>query len=72
MRDRAFDLVETVRTRDRAVDLPDGSWITIRIRPSGEGWTILRDRERATVWTRRKPILWRPVRRRAGGWDGVR
>ena len=62
MTGRRFNLIETCRTRDRAVDLPDGSWASYRIKPPGRGWVILRDGERATVWMRRK----RPVRRRAG------
>ena len=36
-------LVETVRTRDCAVDLPDGSWATFRMRPAGNGANSARD-----------------------------
>ena len=61
-------LIEQRRTRDRAIDLPDGSWMTVRVRPPGSGWEIFRDGERATVWTRRQPVRWRPVRLRSGGW----
>jgi hypothetical protein len=64
-----FEIIETTRTRDRTVDFLDGSWATFRTRPPGPGWTILADRDRATVWVRRKPV---PVpwhrQRRGGRW----
>jgi hypothetical protein len=62
------ELVETVRTRDGTVECDDGGSATYRTRPAGDGWQILHDRERATVWTRRKPVAWRPVHRPQGGW----
>ena len=50
------EVIETVRIRDRAITCSDGAWATYRTRPPGDGWRILEDRERATVWTRRKPV----------------
>jgi hypothetical protein len=70
------EVVETVRTRDRFLEYSDGSSATYRVKPPGAGWFILRDRERHTVWTRRRPVIWRPVHHRGrfrslarvGGW----
>jgi ParB-like nuclease domain len=62
------ELVETVRTRDQTVGCDDGASATYRTRPPGPGWQILHDRERATVWTRHRPVVWRPVHRPLGGW----
>ena len=45
-------LFEQRRTRDRIMHCTDGGWATQRIRPEGDGWEILRDGERSTVWVR--------------------
>ena len=55
-------MIETVRTRDITVHFPDGSTETRRARPPGDGWRILRDRERHTIWTRRTPVVRPTVR----------
>ena len=59
-----LELIETTRTRDRALDLADGSWITVRSRPPGEGWRIAADGERWTKWTRRRRVQHRARRGR--------
>jgi hypothetical protein len=72
----ALELIETVRTPDRVIECSDSGSATYRVRPPGAGWFILRDRERYTVWTRRRPVTWRPVHHhgrfrslaRVGGW----
>ena len=46
--------VETTRTRDLTIHLPDGSTETRRAKPRGLGWRIVRDSERHTTWQRRK------------------
>jgi hypothetical protein len=48
-------IIETVRTRDITVHFPDGSTEAHRVRPRGNGWRILRNRERYTIWARRSP-----------------
>jgi hypothetical protein len=62
------EIVETTRTRDVVIEGTDGGSASYRTRPPGDGWRIAIDHERATTWSRRKPIAWRPVRRRNGGW----
>jgi hypothetical protein len=62
------ELVETVRTRDRTDECDNGASATYRVRPPGVGWRILHDRERATVWTRRKPVVLRSLHRPQGRW----
>ena len=52
------DLVETVVTRDEPFDDEHGGWGTRRVPPSGKGWRIDRDRERATRWVRRTGVPW--------------
>jgi len=66
--DDSITVIETVRVRDRTITCSDGAWATYRARPPGDGWKLAIDGERWTKWTRRKPV-WRPVRRRAGGWE---
>lgn len=56
-------LIETRRECDELRDLPDGSWGTFRVPPPGEGWRIILDRERCTIFERRTPVR-RPERRR--------
>jgi hypothetical protein len=56
------ELVETVRTRDRTDECDNGASAT------SVGWRILHDRERATVWTRRKPVVLRSLHRPQGRW----
>jgi hypothetical protein len=47
------EVFETVTTEDLVVDLPDGSWATLIVRPAGEGWEVLdAHRKRHTVWRR--------------------
>ena len=55
-------MIETVRTRDITVHFPDGSTETRRARPPGDGWAILRNRERHTLWSCRRPVLHPTVR----------
>ena len=50
------EVVETRRTR--TVECDDGGCAKHRTRPPGDGWRILHDRERATVWCRRTPVIW--------------
>jgi hypothetical protein len=52
-----LDLIETTRTSDRVIEFLNGGWATYRVRPPGAGWTIVRDRERATIWTRRRAVV---------------
>ena len=54
-------MIETIRTRDITVHFPDGSTETRRACPPGEGWAILRDCERHTIWTRRMPAVLHPT-----------
>ena len=60
-------LIETIRTPDRVVEFINGGWATYRVKPPGAGWTILRDRERATIWTRRRLVI-RPTVRLKPRW----
>jgi hypothetical protein len=66
-----LEVIETIRTPDRVIECSDGGSASYRTRPPGDGRQILHDRERATVWTRRRPIAWARdlVHRRAGGWS---
>ena len=46
-------MVEFCWTRDRIVDLPDGSWATMITRPWGSGWVVVdTHRDRHTKWRR--------------------
>jgi hypothetical protein len=46
--------IEYTWTRDRAVDLEDGSWITLAMPPPGNGWHVCdaTSRDRRTRWRR--------------------
>ena len=59
--------IETVRTRDITVHFPGGSTETRRARPGGDGWRILRDRDRHTIWARRR-LVTRPTVRLKRRW----
>ena len=63
-----LDPIDTVRTRDKVVTFPDGGWASYRVKPAGIGWTILRDAERYTLWTRHSVVVPFPKRHRRGGW----
>jgi hypothetical protein len=58
------EIVETVRTGNRTVECSDGGWASYRVRPAGAGWFVLRDRDRHTVWTRRRPAVHPNIRRK--------
>jgi hypothetical protein len=62
------ELIERVETRDEPFTDRDGAWGTRIAKPPGKGWRVLDfSREKTTVWMRRIPIVWRPVRT-ATGW----
>jgi hypothetical protein len=46
-------IVEYSWTRDRVIDLADGSWATMPVRPWGPGWIVVdAHRDRHTKWRR--------------------
>jgi hypothetical protein len=59
----ALELIETVRTPDRAIECSHGGSATHRVKPAGAGWFVLRDRERHTIWERRRLVVHSPDRR---------
>jgi hypothetical protein len=66
----SLDVVEVATTRDEAFVDPDGAFGTRRVRPPGAGWEVAHDRERRTVWWRRRKVERLPVRRRSRGERG--
>jgi hypothetical protein len=59
MRQLAFlELVETAETRDRPFVDRDGAGGTRIVQPDGQGWRVLdANRERFTVWMRRRLVV---------------
>ena len=55
-------VIETTRTPDRVTEYAGGGWAIYRVKPPGDGWAILRDRERHTTWIRRTPMVHPTVR----------